>query len=31
MEHAWQEAEEVTAPPFAELTFSLADLWVPAA
>ncbi|MGY6217283.1 Uma2 family endonuclease [Methylolobus aquaticus] len=29
MEHAWQEAEEVTAPPFAELTFSLAELWVP--
>lgn len=31
MEHAWQEAEAVAAPPFAELTFSLADLWVPAA
>ena len=31
MEHAWQEAEDVTAPPFVELTFSLADLWVPAA
>lgn len=29
MEHAWQEADAVTAPPFAEITFSLADLWVP--
>ena len=31
LENAWQEADEVSAPPFAELTFSLADLWVPSA
>lgn len=28
LEAAWQEAEEVRAPPFAVLAFSLADLWV---
>ncbi|WP_367026057.1 Uma2 family endonuclease [Methylococcus sp. ANG] len=27
LEGAWQEADEVRAPPFAELAFSLADLW----
>ncbi|AAU91622.1 conserved hypothetical protein [Methylococcus capsulatus str. Bath] len=27
LEGAWQEADEVHAPPFAELAFSLADLW----
>ena len=29
MEHAWQQDDEVNAPPFAEHRFSLADLWVP--
>jgi Uma2 family endonuclease len=27
LEGAWQEADEVRAPPFAVLAFSLADLW----
>ncbi|HWP00001.1 MAG TPA: Uma2 family endonuclease [Methylococcus sp.] len=31
METAWQEADEVTAPPFGEIRFSLADLWAPEA
>jgi len=31
MEQAWQQDDEVAAPPFAEHCFSLADLWVPSA
>lgn len=31
MEAAWQEVDEVAAPPFGELRFSLADLWMPEA
>jgi len=29
LEAAWQEADEVSAPPFAEIAFSLGGLWVP--
>ena len=29
LEGAWQEADEVRAPPFAEIVLPLADLWVP--
>lgn len=29
MEQAWQQNEEVGAPPFGEWRFALADLWVP--
>jgi Uma2 family endonuclease len=31
MENAWQQDDQVNAPPFAEHRFSPADLWVPAA
>jgi Uma2 family endonuclease len=31
LEGAWQEADEVRAAPFAELSFSLASLWAPMA
>ena len=29
LEAAWQESDEVRAPPFAEIAFSLAGLWIP--
>ena len=31
MLHAWQQADEVAAPPFAEHRFTLNDLWLPLA
>lgn len=31
MLHAWQQADEVAAPPFAEHRFTLNDLWLPPA
>lgn len=31
MLHAWQQADEVAAPPFAEHSFTLNDLWLPPA
>jgi Uma2 family endonuclease len=31
MENAWQQDDEVNAPPFVEHCFSLAGLWIPAA
>jgi Uma2 family endonuclease len=31
LEGAWQESDEVLAPPFAEIPLSLANLWVPLA
>ena len=31
VEGAWQESDQVQAPPFAEITLALADLWVPGA
>ena len=31
LEGAWQESDEVRAPPFAEVTLALAEFWVPTA